>query len=341
MNPKPILAITMGDPAGVGPEIIAKALSNSAVLDACRPVILGSMRAMLRAFASTGTSFPVHEIDEPALNHPPEGILLLNDESMLGETIPLATIDATCGEAAYAWLAKAIRLANAGVVDAIVTAPLHKEALHQAGHVYAGHTEILADHTGTTEFSLMLLAERFRVVHVTCHVAMKDVPALLTRERVSMTIRLFHEALTRLDGKAPRIAVCAYNPHAGEGGLFGREELDVIAPAVQESVAAGIQAEGPFSSDSIYPQVIGGRFDGVVAMYHDQGHIPFKLMHFGFDESAQAWNTVTGVNITLGLPIIRTSVDHGTAFDLAGTGQASERSLLDAIHTAVRLTRSR
>ncbi len=334
-NTKPKLAVTMGDLSGVGPELIAKALGQEAVLQRCVPIIIGSERALKRAFEYTGASFQYETIDHPSLAR--DGIYFFNDEAGLGHPLPLAQVDASCGDAAFRWLSQAITWAKAGDVDAIVTAPLHKAAINQAGHHFAGHTEILAHQTNTKEFSLMLIAGGFRVVHVTCHVAMKDVPSLLTQERIAMTTRLFNDALTRLDGKPPRIAVCAYNPHAGEAGLFGREEIDAIAPAVAQGRQDGANVFGPYPSDSIFPQLLGGKFDGVVAMYHDQGHIPFKTTHFGFDSESGEWDAVTGVNVTLGLPIIRTSVDHGTAFDLAGTGKASERSLLDAIDVAIRL----
>lgn len=332
---KPKLAVTMGDLSGVGPEIIAKAFHNNGILQRCRPLIVGSERALQRAFEFTGVSFDYQTVFRP--EDARDAISLFNDEAGLSETLPLAQVDASCGDAAFRWLSQAIDWAKSGDVDAIVTAPLHKVAMNQAGHHFAGHTEILADQTNTDEFSLMLIAGGFRVVHVTCHVAMKDVSPMLTQERIAMTVRLFNQALTRLDGKPPRIAVCAYNPHAGEQGLFGREEIDAIAPAVEQSKRDGVNAFGPFPCDSIFPQLIGGKFDGVVAMYHDQGHIPFKTTNFGFDPDKGEWETVTGVNVTLGLPIIRTSVDHGTAFDLAGTGKASERSLLDAIDVAIRL----
>jgi len=336
---KPILAVTMGDPSGIGPEIIAKAFSRKDVLDRCAPLILGSERALRRAFSFTRTSFPYIRLDSESLlpDEMENGIYLWNDESHLGEEIPLARIDAACGASAYAWLVRAIRLAQKRQVAAVVTAPLHKEALNLAGHHYAGHTEILAEETGTRNFSLMLIAGRFRVVHVTCHAALASVSQQLTPERIADVIRLFHSALLRLDGKSPRIAVCAFNPHAGEGGLFGEEEIRAIRPAVEQCAQAGIEVCGPFPSDSIFPQLVGGRFDGVVAMYHDQGHIAFKLCNFHFDPEKQEWSTVTGVNVTLGLPIIRTSVDHGTAFDLAGSGKASEQSLVDAVDVALKL----
>lgn len=337
---KPILAITMGDAAGVGPEIIAKALSHDDVLQKCSPLIIGSERALQRGMKITGCSFAYNkytsDIDLPAN---PDGISLLNEEGFFSEHLPLAAIEASCGAAAFAWLNQGIQLALNHKAAAIVTAPLHKEALNQAGHHYAGHTEILAEKTGTEKFSLMLISGLFRVVHVTCHEPLANVGPMLTQDRIINSISLFDHALTNLDQHRPRIAVCAFNPHAGEGGLFGKEEQESIQPAIEHCASAGITVEGPFPSDSIFPQLIGGRYDGVVAMYHDQGHIPFKLANFKFDPTKKEWETVTGVNVTLGLPIIRTSVDHGTAFDIAGTGKASERSLLDAIDVALRLTR--
>lgn len=334
---KPLIAITMGDIAGVGPEIIVKALAHRELTKRCRFLIIGSEQALQRAFSMTKRSIEYTVIESESYLAKISDITLLNDERFLGDKLPLGVVDPACGASAFAWLEVGIRLAQMKRVDAIVTAPIHKEALNQAGHHYAGHTEILAEKTDTKEFSLMLIAGKFRVVHVTCHVALSQVSPLLTRERISSTIHLFHRALSRLDHKSPRVAVCAFNPHAGEGGLFGLEELRSISPAIEGCKSDGIEVSGPFPSDSIYPQHMGGKFDGVVAMYHDQGHIPFKLANFGFDAVRKEWKTVTGVNVTLGLPIIRTSVDHGTAFDIVGTGKASEQSLLDAIDVALKL----
>lgn len=337
---KPILAITMGDPAGIGPEIIAKALSYPELYSNFSPVIIGSERALRRAFSFTGASFEYQAIDKDApFPVSIEGAGLLNDESKLPGEIALGKVNAACGASAFIWLDRAIALAKQKKITAIVTAPLNKEALNLAGYHYAGHTEILAEKTGTEEYTLMLIAGKFRVTHVTCHVAIRDVSPLLTVERITGTIRIFDDYLTRLDGKHPRIAVCAFNPHAGEAGLFGDEEQTAIRPSVDICNKEGIQVEGPFPSDSIFPQLVGGKYDGVIAMYHDQGHIAFKMANFGFDAQTKEWGTVTGVNVTLGLPIIRTSVDHGTAFDLAGTGKASERSLLDAIEVALKLAK--
>lgn len=335
---KPILAITMGDAAGVGPEIIAKAMTHPEALARCCPLIVGSERALRRGMEFTKSTFS-YEIIRPGGELPASfsGIAVMDDDLFFPDHLPLATVDASCGSAAFTWLTRAIDLALQKKVAAVVTAPLHKEALNKAGHHYAGHTEILADQTGTREFSLMLIAGRFRVVHVTCHVALSQVAPLLTQDRIISTINLFDRALSKLDEERPRIAVCAFNPHAGESGLFGKEEQTAIQPAIEYCASEGVEVEGPFPSDSIYPQLIGGRYDGVVAMYHDQGHIPFKLIHFGFDSLTKEWRKVSGVNVTLGLPIIRTSVDHGTAFDIAGTGKASEQSLLDAIDVALKL----
>ncbi len=336
---KPVLAITMGDIAGVGPEIIAKAMCHTEILDKYSPLIIGSERALRRGMEFTQCSFSFRVIQsDREISNEFSGISLWNDETYFTNHLPFQGIDPACGAAAFSWLDRGIQLALQKKVAAIVTAPLHKEALNKAGHHYAGHTEILADKTRTHEFSLMLIAGKFRVVHVTCHVALSQVAPFLTPNRIISTISLFDEALSRLDEKRPRIAVCAFNPHAGEGGLFGNEELDSILPAIEHCVSEGMFVEGPFPSDSIYPQLVGGRYDGVVAMYHDQGHIPFKLINFGFDSSTKEWGKVSGVNVTLGLPIIRTSVDHGTAFDIAGTGKASEQSLLDAIDIALKLS---
>lgn len=336
---KPILAITMGDISGVGPEIIAKALVHREVIEKCRPLIIGSERALRRGMEFTRCSFP-YEVVGMDQAIPPDfsGALLLNDESFFSDHLPLGVVDASCGASAFAWLNRGIQLALQKKAAAVVTAPLNKEALNNAGHHYAGHTEILAEKTGTKEFSLMLIAGRFRVVHVTCHVALSQVAPLLTKQRIISAINQFDRALSSLDEKRPRIAVCAFNPHAGEGGLFGNEEQKAILPAIEYCASEGAEVEGPFPSDSIFPQMVGGRYDGVVAMYHDQGHIAFKLINFGFDSLTKEWGKVSGVNVTLGLPIVRTSVDHGTAFDIAGTGKASEQSLLDAIDVALKLT---
>jgi 4-hydroxythreonine-4-phosphate dehydrogenase len=234
---------------------------------------------------------------------------------------------------------KAVELALAHQVEAVVTAPLSKEALHLAGYRYAGHTEILAELTGAENPTMLLVAGRMRVAHVSTHVSLREACDRVKRERVCQVIRLLHAACLRLGVTNPRIAVAGLNPHAGEAGLFGWEEEREIAPAVEEARRGGIEVDGPLPPDTVFAKAYGGMYDAVVAMYHDQGHIPVKLIGFRYDRRREQWRSVSGVNVTLGLPIVRTSVDHGTAFDLAGTGMASEESLVDAIRLAVNLCR--
>jgi 4-phospho-D-threonate 3-dehydrogenase / 4-phospho-D-erythronate 3-dehydrogenase len=225
-----------------------------------------------------------------------------------------------------------------GKARAIVTAPLNKEALNLAGHHYAGHTELLADLTGARDSAMLLAHGDFRVSHVTTHVALEDVPKRVTRQRIRRVLELTREALSQLGIARPRIAVAALNPHAGEGGIFGRHDIDVTAPLVADLASAGWDVEGPVPGDTVFVKMRGGRYDAVVAMYHDQGHIPVKLLGFTVDPETGAWTALSGVNVTLGLPIIRTSVDHGTAFDIAGTGRADEGSLIEAIEMAIAMT---
>jgi 4-hydroxythreonine-4-phosphate dehydrogenase len=254
-------------------------------------------------------------------------------------TVPVGTVSKEAGRFAYLAIEHAVRLALAGRVSGVVTAPLNKAALNLAGHHFAGHTELLATLTGV-KGSVMLLAHgAMRVSHVTTHVPLAEVPGLLTKERLRRVIDLTHAALRDLGFTRPRIGVAALNPHAGEGGLFGRQDLDVTAPVVATYVADGLRLTGPVPGDTVFVKLRAGQFDAVVAMYHDQGHIPVKLLGFEIDPESGAWKSLSGVNVTLGLPIIRTSVDHGTAFDIAGTGRANEDSLIEAIDFALRLSR--
>jgi 4-hydroxythreonine-4-phosphate dehydrogenase len=249
----------------------------------------------------------------------------------------MGQVQAEAGEVAYAAIAAAVKDAMSGKISAIVTAPISKDALNLAGHPYSGHTEMLADLSGTSGACMMLAHGDLRVSHVTTHTALANVPALLTDARLSRVIDLTHDALLRLGIAEPRIAVAGLNPHAGESGLFGKEDGAVIAPAVARYRAAGMAISGPISGDTVFVRALAREFDAVIAIYHDQGHIPVKLLGFKVDPASGRWIGLSGVNVTLGLPFVRTSVDHGTAFDIAGKGVASAQSMVEAIEFALNL----
>lgn len=327
MHNLPLIAITMGDPCGVGPEIIVKALQSPDVAASCLPFVIGDRLAMERALAACGSTLTLHEIARPeaSAEAPQKSIPLLALTSLTEADLSYGRPTSASGDAVFLYICAAARLCLAGQAAAMVTAPISKEALNRAGHDYPGHTELLADLCGSGTYVMMLAGDVLRVSLVTIHEALRDIPGLITTEKVLTTIRITADGVRRLTGVArPRLAVLALNPHCGEGGLFGSEEREIIAPAVATAQAEGIDAVGPLSADTLFHFARQGQYDGVVAMYHDQGLIPLKMLHFD-----------DGVNITLGLPIIRTSVDHGTAYDLAGTGRASEKSLLAAIRMAV------
>lgn len=330
---KPIVGITMGDGAGVGPEVILKSLGNPEIYTLCRPVVIGDSKIMNRAKAFVHSDLQVQTVTEeqiPTLSYE-FGTVYCLDLDLLSEDLPVGQVSAAAGHAAFEYLAKAIELANKQEIDAICTAPLNKEALHKGGHNYPGHTEILADLTGTREFSMMLSAPNLKVIHVTTHVGIIDAVNMINPERVYRVIRLAHETLVKSGIEHPRIAVCGINPHAGENGLFGYgEEEEKVVPAVNQAKGEGIDVVGPLPADTLFFRTVRGDFDIVVAMYHDQGHGPVKVL--GLD---------AGVNITVGLPIIRTSVDHGTAFDIAGKGIVEEKSMTEAIRQAVELAPKR
>ncbi|MEH7387517.1 4-hydroxythreonine-4-phosphate dehydrogenase PdxA [Bacillus sp. JJ1521] len=325
---KPIIGITMGDGAGVGPEIILKSLAEQEVHEICNPIVIGDAKILERAKAYVHSTLSIHSIQRIEDADFQMGIVNCLDLNLLPAELPVGKVSAEAGHAAYEYLAKAIELAKQKQIDAICTAPLNKEALHKGGHIYPGHTEILADLTGTTDFSMMLSAPNLKVIHVTTHVGILDAVKMINPERVYNVIKLADETLKRSGIKNPKIAVCGINPHAGENGLFGYgEEEEKVIPGVQKAQAEGIEAFGPLPADTLFFRAVRGDFDIVVAMYHDQGHGPVKVL--GLD---------AGVNITVGLPIIRTSVDHGTAFDIAGKGIADEKSLTEAIRQAVDFT---
>jgi 4-hydroxythreonine-4-phosphate dehydrogenase len=332
----------MGDPAGIGSEIIAKALMRGEVYEKCRPVVIGDKKAMEEAIKIAGVDLKVRGIDTIADAQYLQGVIDVYDLNNIGlEKIPFGKIDADCGRAAGEYIEKAIQLAMNREIAGMVTAPINKESFDLGGYgkKYRGHTEMLAALTGAEKASMMLASGNLRVIHVTTHVAMRQAVDLIKKERVYNTIHKASEACRELGIENPRIGVCGLNPHAGEGGIMGYEEMEEILPAIEQARADGLNVEGPIPGDTIYPRGKSGIFDVIVAMYHDQGHIPVKLM--GFLHDGAAWSSVSGVNITIGLPIIRVSVDHGTAFGKAGKGIANEQSLVDAIDYAVLIAKNR
>ncbi len=327
---RPVVAITMGDAAGVGPEVVVKALADPQVYDRCRPLVIGDAGRLRAAVDITGVDLIITPVDGPEGGGYQHGTVDVVDLDCIPEDLPFGELAEVAGEGAYRFIATAVELAMSGRVGAICTAPLNKEALHKAGHVFPGHTELLAELTGTEEVSMMLNAPGLRVIHVTTHIGLVDMIARIEPGLVERTIRRGHETLVKAGIEKPRIAVCGINPHAGENGLFGYgEEEEKVAPGIAAARESGIDAEGPLPADTIFYRAGRGDFDLVVAMYHDQGHGPVKVL--GIE---------AGVNVTIGLPVIRTSVDHGTAFDIAGTGRAEEASMVEALRQAADLAPS-
>jgi 4-hydroxythreonine-4-phosphate dehydrogenase len=331
------LAITMGDPAGIGPEIIVKAalrLRSRISSGELRLVIIGSGPSLRLAERQLGFDQSIPEAGMDGA-WPNLCFIQADDE---GAPVAPGIVSADAGRLAFKAIEKGVRLALDGKIGGIVTAPLNKEALNKAGFHYAGHTELLASLTGSKGSVMMLAHGKMRVSHVTTHIALEEVPRRLTPQRLRLVIDLTEEALRRLGVARSKIAVAALNPHAGEGGLFGRQDIDISEPTIAAAVADGLDIVGPVPGDTVFVKLRAGQYDAVIAMYHDQGHIPVKLLGFEVDPATGKWTELSGVNITLGLPIIRTSVDHGTAFDIAGKGIASEQSLVEAIEFAERLS---
>jgi 4-hydroxythreonine-4-phosphate dehydrogenase len=330
----PRLLLTMGDVAGIGPEVIARAWPD--LLPLCRPVVVGDAGWLEWALAlvqSVARVRPVGHPEEAAPTATTVPCVIGSGQAL--QHIAMGKESAVAGLAAYEFLCTAIDLTKAGAADGIVTAPLHKEGLHAAGVRFPGHTEILADRTGARRFAMMLYARGpqiphgLGVVHVTLHMAFRDVLRYLSTEAISEKIHLADRTLSQLLGHRPRVGVAALNPHAGDGGLFGDEETALIRPAVHEAQREGIDVSGPWPSDTLFLRARSGEFDGVVAMYHDQGHIPLKLL-----------SGLAAVNVTLGLPIVRTSVAHGTAYDIAGQGVADASSMIEAVRVAAKLAQA-
>ena len=333
----------MGDPAGGGPEITIKSLHHREIYERCNPVIIGDakvFRQMITILEQTGylqkdemQVREVRDIDDCRFEH---GLLDIYQMDLIDmNRFAHGELSAMCGNAAFECVRKVIELAMDGKVDATVTNALNKEALNLAGHHFSGHTEIYAHYTGTRNYAMMLVHDDFRVVHVSTHVSLREACNRAKKGRILDCIHMADEECRKIGIIRPRIAVAGLNPHCGEGGLFGTEEIDEIIPAIVAAREEGIHVDGPVPPDTVFSKAKGGLYDIVVAMYHDQGHIPLKLVGFVYDREKQEWEAVKGVNVTLGLPIIRTSVDHGTAFDAAGKGVMNEISLLNAIDYAI------
>ncbi|HEX6562699.1 MAG TPA: 4-hydroxythreonine-4-phosphate dehydrogenase PdxA [Chthoniobacterales bacterium] len=326
-NPLPVVGITMGDPAGIGPEVIMKSLSHAEPYGFCRPLVIGDAGRLREAGQIVGSKLKINTVKNASDSKFVFGTADCIDLNLVPPGFPWGKVSPICGDAAYQSIVRAVELVKAGEINAICTAPLNKEALQAAGHIFPGHTELLAHLTGTPEVSMMLSTPKLKVIHVTTHIGLIDAIAKIEPGLVERTIIRAQETLIRSGIENPRIGVCAINPHAGEHGLFGHgEEQSKIEPAVRACQARGWNVEGPLPADTLFFRAGRGDFDIVVAMYHDQGHGPVKVL--GIE---------AGVNITVGLPVIRTSVDHGTAFDIAGTGKADERSLLVALQQAAEL----
>lgn len=318
---KPILGITMGDAAGIGPEIIVKALASKKIYEIARPVVFGDKKIMERAIEIVGEGLTCQTVQDPSLAGKTYGTIDIVDLDNLPLDLPFAQVDGRAGKAAYEYIEKAVGYAMKEQIHAIVTAPLNKEALNLGGCHYPGHTEILGALSGQKDYSMMLVGGALKVIHVTTHVPLRKACDLVKKDRVLRVIGLADDTLKMMGFEKPRIAVAGLNPHSGEHGLFGTEDELEIAPAIAEAKAMGMDVTGPVPPDTVFYQAaIKERFDIVVVMYHDQGHIPIKVL--GFE---------TGVNVTVGLPFIRTSVDHGTAFDIAGKGIADGKSMTESL----------
>lgn len=327
MSSKPVIAITMGDAAGIGPEVIVKALSSQEIYGVLRPLVIGDARVMAEALKFGDIPIELNAISQPEEAKFVWGTIdLLDLNNIHLASLELGQINSESARAAVEYIKRGVALARRGQIDALTTAPINKQALHRAGLYYEGHTQLLAKLTDTRSYAMMLVGGGLRVVLATTHIPLKKVSSSLTSEKIYQTIKLAWDNMKYLGVGRPHIGVAGLNPHKGEGGLFGKEEETLIRPAVELARGQGIDVAGPISPDVIFHQASQGRFDVVVAMYHDQGLIPIKLLAFG-----------KGVNITLGLPIVRTSPDHGTGFDIAGKGQASPGSLLEAIKLAAQI----
>ena len=359
MGERPILGITMGDPFGNGPEITVRALADPEVYQQCRPLVVGDASSMSYALKTakkvSGIDLALNRVDGVEDAKFTYGTIDVLDLSMVpADRIPDTSAEpeprpfgvgacALGGEASFQYVKKVIEMALAGEVDATVTNALSKEAINMAGHHYSGHTEIYAHYTGTDKYTMMLAHEDLRVVHVSTHVSLREACDRVKKERVLECIRIADKGCRALGIKRPKIGVAGLNPHCGENGMFGREEIEEIQPAIDQALAEGIDIpeKRPTPPDTVFSKALGGWYDIVVVMYHDQGHIPLKVKGFVYNREKGGWDAVAGINVTLGLPIIRASVDHGTGFGHAGSGRANELSLKNALDYAIRLANAK
>lgn len=340
MSSLPVLAITMGDPASIGPEIAVKALLQEEIHAICKPLLVGDAMVFHQVIDLLKLDAKVNAVSKVADAKFELGTIDVFDLGITDITkLEFGKINAMCGEASFQAVKKAIELALAKEVEGTVTGPINKKSINEAGHHYAGHTEIYAHYTGTKKYAMLLVEDHINVIHVSTHVSLRQACDLVKKERIVQVIELIVDGLKRLGKTNLKIGVAGLNPHAGDSGLFGTEDDEEILPAVLEARNLGYDVEGPVPPDTMFAKAAMGAYGGVVAMYHDQGHIPFKLAGFKWNAEKQQMDSVKGVNITLGLPIIRTSVDHGTAFEIAGKGIASADAMILAIESAVQLSK--
>ena len=336
------IAVTMGDPAGIGPEIIVKALSHVEVYQKCIPVVIGDYEALADAIRICGLPLELNEVSDVADGKGEFGrIDFVNKGYLKKGSWEYKKNSALCGDASFQYVVFGIQEAMKRKVQAVVTAPINKESLNMAGHAYSGHTEIFAEYTGTKDFAMLLASKVLHVIHVSTHCSLREACDRVKKERVLMVISLAQEGMRQLGYSHPKIAVAGLNPHCSENGLFGTEEEKEILPAIEAARSMGMDVYGPESPDTVFVKCQAGQYDIVVAMYHDQGHIPLKLSGFQYDLQEDKYTSVSGINCTIGLPIVRTSVDHGTAFGKAGEGRANEESMLDAIFAGVEMAKNR
>jgi 4-hydroxythreonine-4-phosphate dehydrogenase len=342
MADKPVIAITMGDPASIGPEIAVKALLEKKIYQICKPVLVGDAKVFRQIISLLKFAAKVNAIETVSqAQFQPSVIDVLDLTNVDLDKLVFGEISAMAGHASFEAVKKVIELALAREVDATVTGPINKKSIDEAGHHFSGHTEIYAHFTGTSKYAMLLVEDKMKVIHVSTHVSLRQALDLVKKDRILEVTELLHNGMISLGETNLKIGIAGLNPHAGDNGLFGSEEKEEIFPAVIEAKNRGYDVEGPVPPDTMFAKAITGYYGGVVAMYHDQGHIPFKLAGFKWNAEKKQMDSVRGVNITLGLPIIRTSVDHGTAFEIAGKGIASHDAMMLAIEIAVQLTRNK